>query len=230
VSRRLDLYALNLAPDHILPNNFLKILLKALEQKPDAVAGPAFRLDVKSGILNTFERFRKADLTLSIPHEVMIDRLLKYLPSENYVDSDAFTTFPLYLCWKVGDNAIVVHMNHFTPWLTRGGALKSAVNLSLDPTDGFFYKRYLKDNFRFILVDFMIFDIGTRPTLTGQTTEFSEEEIANWLRPITTEIHHQYFSNQLTYIKNPGVDFLQLKKVQDHAKILANKILKIINK
>ncbi len=208
LGRRTGSHVLNFSPDHIIPNRFMVELDCLLEQEPPAVTGPGYRLYYNKPILNEIEsNYRNTEGAIDISESSMIQLLIRHLPVQNYVDSDQYSNFPIYLCWRVPGEGIIAHVNHFHPWVVKGDCLNSPMELTVDPIDGYFLSRKLdhKESIVFAPTGMITFDLGDNPLLLPVTRNpFSPSKVGQWLSPYLTPLHERYFLRPNYYRSIPG--------------------------
>ena len=85
--------------------------------------------------------FRDADGVLAIPSEACGRLLVEHLPEANFVDTRRFADPPLRIAWRVGEDGLLVHGNHYHPYCLRPKALAHSLQLSIDPIDSRFIDR-----------------------------------------------------------------------------------------
>jgi hypothetical protein len=154
---------------------------------------------------------------------------VEYLPDVNYVDSKiCFTSFPINVCWRVADQGIIAHVNHYCVWVIRGGAFTEPVYPSLDPIDGFFLDRIFADKQDIGLASEKIiaFDLGENP-LVGKAdgTDFDVAKVAEWLKSSLTDLHQKYFEKCMKYSVTGSYDSPEWDKTIAMARSAINRII-----
>jgi hypothetical protein len=84
---------------------------------------------------------RDADGVLAIPSEACSRLLVGHLPEANFADTLRFTDPPLRIAWRMGEEGLLVHGNHYHPYCLRPKALAHPLQLSIDPIDSRFIDR-----------------------------------------------------------------------------------------
>jgi len=85
--------------------------------------------------------FRDADGVLAIPSDACSRLLVGHLPEANFADTRRFADPPLRIAWRVGEDGLLVHGNHYHPYCLRPKALAHPLRLSIDPIDSRFIDR-----------------------------------------------------------------------------------------
>jgi hypothetical protein len=227
-ARLLSLDLVMLYPDHILSNSFLTDLLSE-KQQYGALSGVCFRLCYDKGLLEEVNSHRLADGVLAIDFRTLFSLLLDYLPDMNYVNSSiCFTSFPIYICWKIAEQGIVAHMNHYTVWFIRGSSFNTKIYPSLDPIDGFFLDNLFPDTQSIGLASEKIigFDLGDNP-LIGKVdgTPFDAAKVAAWLKTNLTDVHQKYFEKCMKYSVTGSYDSPEWDKTIAMARSAINRII-----
>lgn len=227
-ARLLNLDLVMLYPDHILSDSFLTDLLSEMQQY-GALSGICFRLCYDKGLLEEVNRHRTADGILEIDYQELFSLLLDYLPDVNYVNSEiCFTSFPVYVCWRIADQGIIAHVNHYCVWLIRGAALKTPVQPSLDPIDGFFLDRCFSEKKDVGLASEKIigFDLGDNPLIgKADGTDFDVAKVAEWLKSSLTDVHQKYFEKCMKYSVSGSCDSPEWNKTIAMARSAINRII-----
>ncbi len=215
-------------PDHILAESFLTDLISE-KSGYGALSGVGFRLYYDQQILDEINRYRAVDGVLGIDYRVLYDLLVKYLPDVNYVDSKiCFTSFPVNVCWRVADQGIIAHVNHYCVWVIRGSAFKEPVHPSLDPIDGFFLDRIFTDKKDIGLASEKIiaFDLGDNPLVSKTDgTDFDMAKVAAWLKRSLTDVHQKYFEKCMKYSVTGSYDSPEWDKTIAMARSAINRII-----
>ncbi len=63
------------------------------------------------------------------------------MPERNFIESDRPLDIPLRICWRVGDEGILVHGNHYHPIALRPAKFAHPLRLTIDPVDSRFVDR-----------------------------------------------------------------------------------------
>ncbi len=226
-ARCLDAYTLNLWPDHIVSDSFLFDLLN-VEDQYRVVSGMGFRLDYDQDLLGDVNQYRDASGTINISYDKLYGLLYRYLPHANYVDADYYSTFPIYLCWKIAGEGVVVHANHYTPWLIKNNCLKGKIYPSLDPIDGFFLDRNMvdKNDLGIAPERVVVFDLSKNPLISPlDGSPFNTEKVAAWLRPWLTDVHQKYFERSMKYPIVSDHNFVEWGKNIRKARSVVDRII-----
>jgi hypothetical protein len=227
-ARLLNIDLVMLYPDHILADSFLTDLLSE-KQNYGAISGVCFRLNYDKGLLEEVNSHRSSDGILEIDYQELFKLLVDYLPDVNYVNSTiCFTSFPVYVCWKVADQGLIAHVNHFCLWLLSGSEIKTPVYPSLDPIDGFFLDRIFKDAQLVGLASEKIigFDLGDNPLIgKADGTDFDVAKVAEWLKSSLTDLHQKYFEKCMKYSVTGSYDSPEWDKTIAMARSAINRII-----
>jgi hypothetical protein len=84
---------------------------------------------------------RRDDGVLDISSEAITRLLIEHMPERNFVESDRPFDIPLRICWRVGENGILVHGNHYHPIGLRPAKFAHPLRLTIDPVDSRFVDR-----------------------------------------------------------------------------------------
>jgi hypothetical protein len=87
------------------------------------------------------ETARRDDGAMDISREVITRLLVEHMPERNFVDSDRPLDIPLRICWRVGEDGILVHGNHYHPIALRPAKFAHPLRLTIDPVDSRFVDR-----------------------------------------------------------------------------------------
>jgi len=207
-ARLLGLDLVMIYPDHILTNSFLSDLLPQ-NHDYSAIAGLCFRFHYDASLLEAIASHRRDDGILDIDSQMLVNWLLQYLPEENYVDAKSFSAFPIYVCWRVGSEGLIAHVNHYCLWFIRGRDLTGPIYPTLDPIDGFFLDRRVPDKGKIGLAPEQVigFDLGTNPLVAPlDGTGFHPAKVACWLKPFLTDVHRKYFEKPMKYSATGNYD------------------------
>ncbi len=86
-------------------------------------------------------RFRGANGVVSVPPDACGRLIVEHMPSDNLAASGRLMDPPLRLAWRVGEDGMLVHGNHYHPYCLRPKALDHPLHLSIDPVDSRFMDR-----------------------------------------------------------------------------------------
>ncbi len=120
--------------------------------RADAVLAHAIQMHGKNLRPLMDRQFRDADGVLSVSADDCARLVVEYLPVDNLADSGQLMDPPLRLAWRVGDDGLLVHGNHYHPYCLRPKALGHPLRLSIDPVDSRFLDRTSLDIGRVHLV------------------------------------------------------------------------------
>jgi hypothetical protein len=84
---------------------------------------------------------RRDDGVLAISNEDITRLLIEHIPERNFVDSERPLDIPLRICWRVGEEGILVHGNHYHPIALRPAKFAHPLRLTIDPVDSRFVDR-----------------------------------------------------------------------------------------
>jgi hypothetical protein len=161
-----------------------------LMQKADVVAYWNFNIEGAAARRVIEDRFRDNRGRLVIPVEAFPQLFFDHM-SANYedyfVDSRHFSSYPVYLLWRAGPKAVVVHATHYHPLCIRPSALAPPFELTIDPVDSRFLDKRFADKSRVHFVrdmsiaSFTLDEDGAQATATRETRAMSVRDIGLWL-------------------------------------------------
>ena len=76
--------------------------------------------------------------------------VIEHMPERNFADSGRPFDIPLRIAWRVGDDGLLVHGNHYHPVPLRPKAFAHPLRLTIDPVDSRFIDRTSLEMGRFI--------------------------------------------------------------------------------
>lgn len=133
----LDSVVVSLCADTILSDGVLTGIADLMTKDVDIVSFWGYRLHGKES-REIVDSFRRADGSLSVPANAVARLFIDHAPDAYLVDSKNFTSVPENLCWRVGNDALLVHASHYHPIGIRPSALKLPLELTIDPIDSRF--------------------------------------------------------------------------------------------
>jgi hypothetical protein len=71
--------------------------------------------------------------------------VVEQIPEANFFDARRFADPPLRIAWRIGQDGVLVHANHYHPFCLRPKALAHPLGLSIDPVDSRFVERTALD-------------------------------------------------------------------------------------
>jgi tetratricopeptide (TPR) repeat protein len=203
--RRLDADILSLGADNVVNDGFLRNASALLKRDPGVLAVPGYRLEAAKILPEVDRRFRNKNQILHIPSPDFAGLLYDFMPKACFTNARNFTRFPLFLCWRVDGEGLLVHANHYMPCIIRGRYLKGPVELSIDPLDGRFLERNLSDLSKIHVVtnsDLCLFDAADNPlveVLADDKNPFRVENVALWLWCYWDGLRRRYFEAEIRH-------------------------------
>jgi hypothetical protein len=197
--RRLDADVMTIGADNVVNDGFLANAAKILEGDVSVIAVPGFRLYRDRVLAEIDARFRRQDGVVEVPMGQFAKLLCDHMPESCFVDSEQFTRFPLFLCWRVGSEGMLVFANHYMPYIIRARFLKGPLTPSIDPVDGRFLLRELPSLDKLHLVrdaEIAVFDAGDNPLVDPPPKERSVLEVRDvglWLWCYWDALRERYF-------------------------------------
>jgi hypothetical protein len=136
----------------VMVNDGALTTMAARMGQADAVLAHAIQMHGKNLRPLMDRQFRDADGVLSVSGDECARLVVDYLPADNLADSGQLMDPPLRLAWRVGDDGLLIHGNHYHPYCLRPKALGHSLRLSIDPVDSRFLDRTSLDTDRIHLV------------------------------------------------------------------------------
>lgn len=87
------------------------------------------------------QQFRGADGILNLSSDSCAKLVIEHIPADNLADAGRSIDPPLRIAWRVGEDGLLIHGNHFHPFLLRPKAFDHPLRLSIDPVDSRFIDR-----------------------------------------------------------------------------------------
>jgi hypothetical protein len=87
------------------------------------------------------DTMRKPDGSLQLSSAQCEELVIKHFPAMNFADAGRLADPPLRLAWKMGDDGLLIHGNHYHPYCLRPKAFDHPLRLSIDPVDSRFIDR-----------------------------------------------------------------------------------------
>lgn len=207
--RRLDADVMPIGADNIVNADFLGKMADILEKDVSVVALPGFRL-FRDQVLPLLEsKYRGKDGVITIKTPEFKQLLVDLIPKPFHVDSETFTQFPLFLCWRIEGEGLLVHANHLMPYAIRARFLKGPLEPSIDPVDGRFLLRNFPDISKIYIVkdtEMAVFDAADNPlveTRFNAKQKLSVEDIGLWLWCYWDELRERYFRTPIRIATGP---------------------------
>jgi tetratricopeptide (TPR) repeat protein len=150
-ARASDALVSGMVADIVMNDGALPGMAK-LMTRADAMLVHALQLPGKIVRPIIDREFRDADGVLAIPSDACSRLLVRHLPEANFADTRRFADPPLRIAWRVGEDGLLVHGNHYHPYCLRPKALTHPLRLSIDPIDSRFIDRTSLDMDRIHLV------------------------------------------------------------------------------
>lgn len=231
-ARRLEMDATVIGADNIVNKDFLSHLADASDRGASAVGCPGFRLPAAESLAAAEEFRAPDDRIISISGSDFATLLDKYLPKAVFVSADDFARFPLFLCWRVEGEGVLVHGNHYHPVMISGRHLKEIKAPSIDPIDGRFFVRYLLDLDKIYLSsqsEICLFDAAEVPLVAPpslmKTNPFDIREVGWWLWQFDDGLREKYFRNPVRYRKNGAATSSRWDETEKQAAVVIEEIL-----
>ncbi|CAN5884563.1 hypothetical protein BH11PSE3_BH11PSE3_03860 [soil metagenome] len=120
--------------------------------KADALLVHAIQLHGKDVRPLLDREFRQPDGVLRLSSETLTNLVVEQIPEINFADTACFADPPLRIAWRVGDQGVLVHGNHYHPFCLRPTAFEHPLKLSIDPVDSRFIERTSLERDRIHLV------------------------------------------------------------------------------
>lgn len=150
--RRLDCQVMPLCADMVLNDGALTETANMMAKNIDVVAIHGIRISAHLARPIIEQCFRGIDGSIAIPPREFARLLIDFTADAYFVDSRNFSSFPEFLCWHAGQNAMIIHGTHYTPICVRPNALAPPFELTIDPVDSRFLNRRLFDKNRIVFV------------------------------------------------------------------------------
>jgi hypothetical protein len=148
--RAADAYVSCLVADIVLNDGALP-RMAAHMNKADAVL--AHSIQMHGNVLRpALEAFRGPDGILQISAEACAKLIVEQIPEGNLADADRCMDPPLRIAWRVGEDGLIVHGNHYHPFCLRPESFQHPLRLSIDPVDSRFIERTSLEMNRIYLV------------------------------------------------------------------------------
>jgi tetratricopeptide (TPR) repeat protein len=196
-ARQLDTTVFFAFPDNIVNGSFYSNACERLARGATAVACTGFRLDM-GDVLSAIEEHRDEG-GKGMSGAAVAALVMRHLGEQWFVDSQQFAVSPFFLCWRVGDEGLLVRSTHFQPYAIRAKALNKPLSLKVDPVDAQFMWRNFGDLDGIDCVadtEMCCFDIGVAPNLDpgGAKTAntFREQDLARFLPVYDTPLHRRF--------------------------------------
>jgi type IV secretory pathway TrbD component len=204
-ARRFAMPAIILGADNVVNETFLSSIATMSAAGASAVVCPGFRLPANRALVTVNQLCRGTDGSISITNGTFARVLSGCLQDEWFVDSANFARFPLFLCWRVDGEGVLVHANHLHPVMINGKYLREIKYPSIDPIDGRFLVRYLADTERIEVCtnsDIALFDAAECALVVedaGAVNAFDPAEVGLWLWQFNDGLREKYFGTPVRY-------------------------------
>jgi len=210
-ARRLRCKATILGADNVVNGDFLQNVIKLADARggASAIVCPGIRLPARA--LEVVSRFYRGDQgEVAISGKAFAHLLSEFMPAECFADSTDFSRFPLFLCWRVGDEGLLIHANHPHPVMIDGRYLREIWFPSIDPIDGRFLVRNCTDLARIHICstsEICLFDAADNPLLlpSQPMRRFDADEVGLWLWQFSDGLRERYFAQPVRYPFNDVV-------------------------
>lgn len=184
--REVDALVTAMGADNIFSDSALTRMAEKIAGGCDVVLVSGFRVHKAKAALGAEARHRKDDGSLCLSSEDYVDLLIDNIPPEYFVDSPTFADFPLMLCWRIPEEGVLVHANHYHPYCVAAGRLVRKLEPTIDPIDGRFVSRHLPAARLHLVQDasIAVSDWGDVPVLEQVATDerrFSARDVGLWL-------------------------------------------------
>jgi tetratricopeptide (TPR) repeat protein len=129
-------------------------LLAMADRMSNADAVLAHAIQMRGKVLRPLleQRFRGADGILQLSPDSCARLVIEHIPIDNLADAGRSIDPPLRIAWRVGDDGLLIHGNHYHPFLLRPKAFDHPLRLSIDPVDSRFIDRTSLDDGRITIV------------------------------------------------------------------------------
>ena len=129
-------------------------LLAMADRMSNADAVLAHAIQMHGKVLRPLleQRFRGADGILQLSPDSCARLVIEHIPVDNLADAGRSIDPPLRIAWRVGDDGLLIHGNHYHPFLLRPKAFDHPLRLSIDPVDSRFIDRTSLDDGRITIV------------------------------------------------------------------------------
>ena len=170
----------------------------------DAVLAHAIQMRGKTLRPLLEQQFRDADGILRLSSESCARLVIEHIPADNLADAGRSIDPPLRIAWRVGDDGLLIHGNHYHPFVLRPKAFDHPLRLSIDPVDSRFMDRTSLDESRINIVqDDSIVCLGIDDDLILETSQDSEgpsvPRFALWLWGYWGRLRGRLFRSPLRY-------------------------------
>ncbi|WP_421999514.1 tetratricopeptide repeat protein [Reyranella sp.] len=183
--RRTDALVSCLIADAVLSDGALP-RMAGLMATADAVLVHAVQMPGTSVRPLLEERFRQPDGTLCLTSESCERLYVEHIPAGNFADAERRLDPPLRVAWRVGEQGLLVHGNHYHPFCLRPASFDHPLRLTIDPVDSRFLDRTSLQASRIHLVtdaSIACFSIDDDPILEppGAASSLSVPMASLWL-------------------------------------------------
>jgi hypothetical protein len=200
--RATDAFVSCLVADLVLNDGALPAMAKRMSGA-DAVLAHAIQMHGKVLRPLLEQQFRGADGVLRLSTDTCTRLVIEHIPVDNLADAGRSIDPPLRIAWRVGDDGLLIHGNHYHPFLLRPKAFDHPLRLSIDPVDSRFIDRTSLDEGRIDIVqDASIVCLGVDPILDAlQDGEGapSVPRFALWLWGYWGRLRGRLFRSPLRY-------------------------------
>ena len=149
--RATDAFVSCLVADLVLNDGALPAMANRMSGA-DAVLAHAIQMHGKVLRPLLEQQFREADGVLRLSPDSCAKLVIEHIPVDNLADAGRSIDPPLRIAWRVGDDGLLIHGNHYHPFLLRPKAFDHPLRLSIDPVDSRFIDRTSLDESRIEIV------------------------------------------------------------------------------
>ena len=201
--RKTDAFVSCLVADLALNDGAL-LAMAARMSGADAVLAHAIQMRGKTLRPLLEQQFRNADGILNLPAERCVRLVIEHIPVDNLADAGRSIDPPLRIAWRIGDDGLLIHGNHYHPFVLRPKAFDHPLRLSIDPVDSRFIDRTSLDEGRINIVqDESIVCLGVDDDPILETSQESEgpsvPRFALWLWGYWGRLRGRLFRSPLRY-------------------------------
>jgi hypothetical protein len=127
--------------DTMLNDGGLKRIADLLAGEVDAVLINCLPIEGKDIRPMLDQTFRRPDGALELSSASCTKLVVDHLPAYNFIEPSGLLNVPLRACWRVGNDGVLIHGNHYHPIGLRPAKFAHPLQLSIDPIDSRFIDR-----------------------------------------------------------------------------------------
>jgi hypothetical protein len=203
-ARTSDALVSGMVADIVVNDGALPSMAK-LMNRADALLVHALQLPGKIVRPIIDRDFRDVDGVLAIPSDACSRLLIRHLPEANFADTRRFADPPLRIAWRVGEDGLLVHGNHYHPYCLRPKAFAHPLQLSIDPIDSRFIDHTSLDMDRIHLVQddsIVSMAVDDDPILEPSSNsmgELSVHKLSLWLSGYWGRLRGELFRSPIRF-------------------------------